>query len=160
MILPRWPRNLLLLAAVAACGEDSQRVPASAATAPAPDSAAAHSAVTQAEERLRAAMVGADTAVLAGLLAPEYLSTSAVGHTTDRQGTLMAYGGGLVKVDSAAVDDLEVRPYGGAVVSVGRMVWGGTAAGRAFGGTVRFQRVWAWRDGGWQLVANQLTGTP
>lgn len=160
MIGRRWSPHLLLLATVAACGNDAQRVPGSVAAAPAPDSAAAHAAVTRAEERLRAAMVGADTAVLAGLLAAEYLSTSAVGHTTDRPGTLMAYGGGLVKVDSAAVDDLEVRPYGGAVVSRGRMVWGGSAAGRTFSGTVRFQRVWAWRDGEWQLVANQLTGTP
>lgn len=151
---------LLALTLAAGCRPEAAPAPDAATTATPPDSASAHAAVTRAEERLRRAMVAADTAALAGLLAPEYLSTSAVGHTTDRQGALMAYGGGLVKVDSAAVDELDVRPYGSAVVSLGRMKWGGTAAGREFSGTVRFQHVWVVRDGAWRLVASQLTGQP
>lgn len=160
--MPRQTPALALLALMLAvgCRPDPAPAPDGAGAVPTPDSAAAHAAVVSAEERLRRAMVAADTGALAELLAPEYLSTSAVGHTTDRRGALMAYGGGLVKVDSAAVDELDVRPYGFAAVSLGRMVWGGTAAGREFRGTVRFQHVWVVRDGAWRLVASQLTGQP
>lgn len=122
----------------------------------APDTAAIRSQ----EERLRQAMVGGDTATLASLWAPEYLSTSAVGHTSDRAQSLMAYGGGLVNVDTAVVRDVEIRFYGTTAVALGMMDWSGSAAGRAFGGTVRFQHVWAHADGAWRLVASQLTSQP
>ena len=113
------------------------------------------------EERLRQAIVGADTAVLAALWAPEYLSTSAVGHTSTRDESLMAYGGGLVRVDSAEVSDLDIRVYGNTAVVLGLQRWGGQAAGRPFSGLARFQHVWLrQRDGSWQLVASQLTGQP
>src|SRR5690606_36424676 len=59
-----------------------------------------------------------------------------------------------------AVDELDVCPYGFAAVSLGRMVWSGTAAAREFRGTVRFEHVWVERDGAWRLVASQLTGQP
>lgn len=154
-------RLIALLLAAPVPGTACRPVPRAAeSVTAAPDSASARREVARAEERLRVAMVGADTAALASLLAAEYLSTSAVGHTTDRQGALMAYGGGLVRVDSASVAELDIRPYGGTVVSLGRMTWGGTAAGRPFAGTVRFQHVWVWQPGGWRLVANQLTGQP
>lgn len=125
-----------------------------------PASAADQPAVTQLEERLRRAIVAADTATLALLWAPEYQSTSAVGHTTNRAEALMAYGSGLVKVDTAVTRDVEVRTYGSTAVSVGSMDWAGTAAGRPFGGTVRFQHVWVLRGGAWRLVASQLTSQP
>ncbi len=105
-------------------------------------------------------MMSVDTATLARLWAREYLSTSAVGHTSDRAQSLMAYGAGLVKVDTASIRDVEIRPYGSTAVALGFMDWSGSAAGRAFGGTVRFQHVWVHADGVWRLVASQLTNQP
>lgn len=123
--------------------------------------AAARDAVTAAEARLRDAMLAADTVRLALLLAPEYLSTSAVGHTSSRSESLLAYGAGLVRVDSATVRDLDLRVYGATVVSLGRLDWAGVAAGLPFAGLARFQRVWVRQpDGRWLLVASQLTGQP
>jgi hypothetical protein len=116
--------------------------------------------IRQHEERLRRAMVASDTAVLGSLWAPEYLSTSAVGHTSNRTEALVAYGAGLVNVDTAAVRDLDVRVYGSTAVSHGMLDWAGTAAGRPFSSTVRFLHVWVANDGSWRLVASQLTNQP
>ena len=116
--------------------------------------------IRQREERLRQGMVASDTAILGSLWAPEYLSTSAVGHTSNRTEALVAYGAGLVNVDTAAVRDLAVRVYGSTAVSHGMLDWAGTAAGRPFSSTVRFLHVWVSSDGSWRLVASQLTNQP
>ena len=116
--------------------------------------------IREREERLRQGMVAGDTTVLGSLWAPEYLSTSAVGHTSNRSEALMAYGAGLVNVDTAVVRDLAVRLYGSTAVSHGMLDWTGTAAGRPFSSTVRFLHVWVAADGGWRLVASQLTNQP
>lgn len=105
-------------------------------------------------------MLAGDTMLLGSLWAPEYLSTSAVGHTSTRTESLMAYGSGLVQIDSAVVRDLDVRIYGETAVSLGLLDWAGAAAARPFTGTVRFQHVWVRQDGTWRLVASQLTSQP
>lgn len=102
-------------------------------------------------------MMTEDTAALGAIWAPEYLSTSAVGHTSTRAEALMAYGAGLVTVDTAEVHDLEVRAYGRTAVSIGVLRWAGAAAGRPFGATARFQHVWVGAGDRWQLVASQMT---
>lgn len=143
---------LLAGGVVAAC----QREP----PAPAASADAVRVEITQLEERLRQGMARADTTVLASLWAPEYLSTSAVGHTSTRAEALMAFGAGMVRLDTVTIRDLEVRPYGGAAVSLGFMDWSGVAAGSRFSSTVRFQHVWVNSDGAWRLVASQLTNQP
>lgn len=154
----------MLIAACLGCGDSKSPEPAPA-TSPAVTNTAmlpvADTATIQSlEEQLRQAIVAGDTATMAHLWASEYLSTSAVGHTSDRAQSLVAYGGGLVKVDTARVRDVQVRPYGTTAVSVGMMDWSGSAAGRPFGGTVRFQHVWVYSEGAWRLVASQLTNQP
>ena len=146
-----------LLAGAMACESEAGRP--SPAPVPPPDSGAAVAEVRTREEELRLAMLASDTAALGGLLAAEYLSTSAVGHTSTRAETILAYGARLVRVDSAAIRDLDLRVYGSAVVALGYLDWSGEAAGQPFHATARFQRVWAREaDGRWMLVANQLTG--
>lgn len=127
---------------------------------PATEDAPVRTAIERLEHRLRDAMVAADTSVLGSLWAPEYLSTSAVGHTSSRAEALMAYGSGLVQVDSAAISDLDIRVYGSSAVGLGLLTWGGQAAGRPFGATVRFQHVWVRSGDAWRLVASQLTTQP
>ncbi len=142
---------VLLLAVVTACSDTAPR-PA-VRTVVAEDT----TGVRGLEEKLTDAMVEGDTVALSGLLASEYISTSAVGHSSNRAETLMAYAAGLVNVDSARVRDVEVRPYGGTVVSMGLLDWGGSAAGHSFSSTVRFLHVWVFAQGAWRLVASQLT---
>jgi hypothetical protein len=142
----------LLAATVLACQAD--RPPGSAGDDALP------ATIRQLEERLRQGMVTGDTAVLGALWAPEYVSTSAVGHTSNRTESLMAYGAGLVNVDTAIVRDLDVRPYGRTAVGLGLLDWSGTAAARPFAGTVRFLHVWVQGEGTWHLVASQLTNQP
>ena len=137
-----------------ACGRPAPRAAATSGAAADP------AAMAPLEEQLRHAMVSADTATLARLWAPAYRSTSAVGHTTDRAQSLMAYGAGLVRVDTAVVRDITDEVRGDTTVSVGLMDWAGTAAGQPFGGTVRFQHVWVRTAAGWQLVESQLTSQP
>lgn len=148
------PALLLIIGALGASGCERAQPSRMA------DSEAVTTTVRQLEERLRAAMVASDTAVLGSLWAPEYVSTSAVGHTSNRTESLVAYGSRLVKVDSAAVRDLDVRSYGTTAVSLGLLDWGGTAAGQQFASTVRFQHVWVLSNGSWRLVASQLTSQP
>lgn len=148
------PRQFAALLAALAFACQVERQPG---TAGGDDPAAT---VRQLEERLRQGMVTGDTVVLGSLWAPEYLSTSAVGHTSNRTESLMAYGSGLVNVDTAVVRDLVVRPYGTTAVGLGLLDWSGTAAARPFAGTVRFLHVWVLGEGTWRLVATQLTNQP
>jgi hypothetical protein len=147
------PRVVFLAVLQSACQRERP-----AAAVPGADSARA--AVERLEERLRLGMLAADTTRLAALWAREYLSTSAVGHTSTRDEALVAFGSGLVRVDTAALRELDVRTYDNAAVSLGFMDWSGSAAGGPFRGTVRFQHVWVNRDGAWRLVASQLTNQP
>lgn len=140
----------LLISIVLGCAGAPDRAPSPADTV----------AVRSGEARLASAMIASDTAVLAALWAPEYVSTSAVGHTSDRAQSLMAYGAGLVRVDSVKLRDIELRPYGEAVVALGFMDWTGAAAGQPFKSTVRFQHVWAGRGDSLRIVASQLTNQP
>lgn len=149
-IFPAFPLALALLSGGSACTPRGEALPDSEVVR----------AIEQHEERLRSAIVDADTLALGGLLAPEYLSTSAVGHTSNRAESMMAYSAGLVKVDSATVAELDVRRYGNTAVSLGFMRWSGTAASRPFSGTVRFQHVWVHDGNSWHLVASQLTNQP
>ncbi len=113
------------------------------------------------EDSLRAATVRADTAVLGALYAADYLSTSAVGHTSSRDEALMAYRLGLVRADSARIGNLDIRVYGGTALVLGLLQWGGLAAGQPFAATARFQHVWVRQpDGRWQIVASQMTNQP
>jgi ketosteroid isomerase-like protein len=113
------------------------------------------------EDSLRAATVRADTAVLGALYAPEYLSTSAVGHTSSRDEALMAYRVGLVRADSARIGNLDIRVYDGTALAMGLLQWGGMAAGQPFAATARFQHVWGRQpEGRWQIVASQMTSQP
>lgn len=149
-----WRLVLAALVAthLAACTAERETPPTAIEDVPA--------TIQQHEERLRTAMLAADTATLAALWAPEYLSTSAVGHTSNRTESLTAYGAGLVRVDSAVVRDLDVRPYGTTAVSLGFLDWSGSAAGRPFRSTVRFLHVWVRADSTWRMVASQLTNQP
>lgn len=151
--LTRQAGGLLLAICLAACEPVRQ---------PEPDARNdTVSAVLRLEERLRQAMAASDTATLGALWAPEYLSTSAVGHTSNRTESLAAYGAGLVRVDSANLRDVDVRTYGTTAVSLGFLDWAGTAAGQPFRSTVRFLHVWALSDDDtWRLVASQLTNQP
>jgi hypothetical protein len=150
-VLRRW---VVLLAGcvVAACQRER---PAAAASAD-----AVRAEITRLEERLRQGMARADTTLLAPLWAPEYLSTSAVGHTSSRAEALMAFGAGMVRLDTVTIRDLDVRPYGATAVSLGFLDWSGVAAGSRFNSTVRFQHVWVNSDGVWRIVASQLTNQP
>ena len=142
----RVHRVLLLLGAtLAACSR------------PAP---AARSEIEAAEERLRAAMVAADTATLGALWAPDYASTSAVGHSTTRAEGLMAYGAGLVRVDTAALREVTVQQRGDSAVSTGILEWAGSAGGGPFGSTVRFEHRWVRQAGQWRLVSSRLSRLP
>lgn len=112
------------------------------------------------EEQLRAAMVAADTTALAAIWAPEYRSTSAVGHTTSRAEGLMAYAAGLIRVDTAALREVTVQQRGDSAVSTGLLQWAGAAAGGPFGSTLRFEHHWVRQAGQWRLVTNRLTRLP
>ena len=148
-------RPVLTLLSVLVIGCQRER-PASAN-----DGASIAASIRQSEEQLRQGMIAGDTAILGTLWAPEYLSTSAVGHTSTRAEALMAYGAGLVKVDTATVRDLGVSAYGSTTaVSHGMLDWAGTAASRPFSSTVRFLHVWVSSDRSWRLVASQLTNQP
>jgi ketosteroid isomerase-like protein len=145
----------LALAALFAGCERRPSPPSEAEESPRPD------VFISLEHRLLDAMRAADTAALGDLWAPEYRSTSAVGHTSTRAEALMAYAVGLVRVDSADVSEVDVRTYGRTAIVFGALRWGGMAAGGPFTQVARFQHVWVRQaDGRWQLVASQMTAQP
>lgn len=110
--------------------------------------------IVEAEERLRAAMLGSDVSALDELMADELVFTDHLGHVLGKQDDLGAHRSGLVKIDALTPSEQIIPVHGEvAIVSV-RVHLSGSYAGTRSEGDFRFTRVWGRSaSGGWQVVA-------
>jgi ketosteroid isomerase-like protein len=110
--------------------------------------------ISDAEDRLRTAMLRSDVGVLSELLAPELIFTNHLGQLQGRESDIAAYRSGMLKIEHLVLSEqhiLVVHEVG--IVSV-RAQLTGTYNGNPANGTFRFTRVWSLSpDRSWHVVA-------
>ena len=153
MELQRFTRRstaaaLLLLPALA------RPVHAADAKAPMP---AYEDSVRALESARGQALMHADTLALARMIADEFVEISRFGGLRTKADNMRDISSGDLKLATVKYDDQKVRLYGDVAVLTGIADNTGTFHGFAFGGKIRYMRVFVRRDGRWQAVAMQQT---
>lgn len=101
-----------------------------------------------------------DIAKLSELYADDCQLINYRGRKIDRTGVLAALRSGLLRFDSLATSDVQVRIYGGAGLVSGVQHQVAREPGgdnRAHSKDVRYTHVYLLREGRWRLVASQIT---
>ncbi|WP_027858153.1 nuclear transport factor 2 family protein [Marinobacterium jannaschii] len=110
-----------------------------------------------AEQRLKAAMVDSDIAVLDELLANDLVFINHLGHRASKQDDIALHQSGLLSIDSIEFTELQVRPEGNfAFVYVNAEIKG-LYNGAEANGSFAFSRVWSKSGSQLQLVSAQST---
>ncbi|HKA59197.1 MAG TPA: nuclear transport factor 2 family protein [Gemmatimonadales bacterium] len=113
--------------------------------------------VKAAEAKRREALLAADTAALANLMAPDFMEISRLGTVRTRVDNLRDIASGTLHLTSIKYDSLNVRVYGDVAVLTGIADNTGTMRGFPFSGKIRYTRVFVKRDGRWLAVLMQQT---
>jgi hypothetical protein len=110
------------------------------------------------QQRLAAAWIDRDRAVIERILAPEWSVTQANGSILSRANLLRAaFDTGAFRVTSMALDDLTVGLFGTTAVVRGRSVATGTDKGIAINVRMRFTDVFIKTNEEWQAVASHAS---
>ncbi len=113
--------------------------------------------ITNAEERLRLAMLASDVSTLDELLAPELIFTSHLGEVLSKQDDLAAHTSGLLKIYDLKPSEQTIQLHGEVAIVLVRMQILGSYDGNPASGDLRFTRVWAASpSGAWQIVAAHI----
>ena len=116
--------------------------------------------VLAAEDRRFAAMMQADTAALAHLLAPDLTYTHTDGAQNTRAELLQLVGSGALRYASIAPEAREVRVVGSGAVVTGRSAMRIEASGQGHAFRIRYLAIYRRGARGWELIAWQSTGLP
>jgi ketosteroid isomerase-like protein len=103
------------------------------------------------------ALLKADTAALASMIADEFVEISRLGQLRTKADNLRDLTSGALKLTAVNYDSLTVQVYGNVAILRGLANNTGTFRGFPFGGKLRYTRVFVQRDGRWQAVAMQHT---
>lgn len=98
-----------------------------------------------------------DVATIARLMADDYVKIQPDGSVLDRAAALASYVPEERAWELAEGDEYDVRLYGDTAVVVGRWTARGVNHGLRFDYRARFLSIYVWRDGHWQMVAEQST---
>ncbi len=120
-----------------------------------------HAQVSEAEERLRQAMLHSDVRVLDELIAPELLFTSHFGQLVSKADDLASHRAGLLRLTALEPSQQHIQLHPDfAVVSV-LMHLAGAYAGAPIDQNIRYTRVWAVSPtGALQLIAGHMSEIP
>ena len=116
-----------------------------------------HTTIVELEERLALAMRNSDATELDTLLANDLVFTSHLGALMSKQDDLAVHASGLLQLESLAFSEQVIRFLGEVAVVAVRVQLTGRYAGEGFGGAFRYTRVWALREGRWQVVVAQAS---
>src|SRR5205809_5340416 len=116
--------------------------------------------VLAAEDRRFAAMMQADTAALAHLLAPDLTYTHTDGAQNTRAELLQLVGSGALRYASIAPEAREVRVFGSSAIVTGQSAMRVEAGGQAHAFRIRYLAVYRHGVHGWELIAWQSTRLP
>src|SRR5947209_8833783 len=113
--------------------------------------------ITEAEEKLRLALLDADGTALAQLLADEYKVVHVNGREQSKVQFIDALTSGRAKFLRIESEEPEVREFGDTVLVIAR--WNNTIdfKGEQSAGKDRVTDVWMKRAGGWQLISSQAS---
>ena len=103
------------------------------------------------------ALLKADTTALSRMTADEFVEISRLGLLRTKADNVREIGSGALKLKTVNYADLTVRIYGDVAILHGVADNTGTYKGFAFGGKLRYTRVFVRRDHRWQAVAMQHT---
>lgn len=109
------------------------------------------------ERELVGAVLRRDSAALRRILADELTFVTPFGDVFDKQAVANIDANEDLVNDSIELDDVRVRVYGEAAVVTGRATLKARVKGLDLSGQYRYIRVYATRDGRWQVVAYQAT---
>lgn len=114
--------------------------------------------ITEAEERLRLAMLASDVETLDGLISSELVFTNHLGQVFGKQDDLDLRRSGVLRFHTLEPSEQQIKVLGDmAVVSV-RMKLSGTHAGAAFEGDLRYTRIWRLeKSDSWKIVAGHIS---
>jgi ketosteroid isomerase-like protein len=123
------------------------------------DSANVEKEVRDALEKYRTALTQHDAAALKQIWADDYTFINGAGEILTKDQRLANLGSGATSLDTITLgEDVKVRVYGNdAAVSTSRVTLKGKYSGKAVSGDYQSMTVWVKGQGGWQLVANQVT---
>jgi hypothetical protein len=107
------------------------------------------------EERTHEAFLRGDGGALDRVLAEAFISTGSDGTIATKADYIAENTHGLT-FDSIVTDDLQVRLFGDAAVTLGRVTMAGSAGDTRFDATYGFTATYVRLDGRWQLVAEHV----
>ena len=116
----------------------------------------AESEVKDAVEKYRVALMKHDAAALKQIWADDYTFINGSGQLLTKDQRLANLSSGATSLD-ITMAGMNVRVYGDAAVTTGRVTIKGQYSGKESSGDYQSMTVWAKRGSAWQLVANQLT---
>lgn len=109
------------------------------------------------QQRLIEAWVKKDRATIDSLLAGDWRVTDPTGQVLTKAQVMKELDSGERKLESGAIDDVEVRLFGNVAVVTGRTRATGSYQGNKVSVTLRFTDVFVKRRGAWRAVASQAT---
>src|ERR1044071_4635583 len=121
----------------------------------------AEQTVRDLEQKYRDAVMRQDVAAVSNLLADDFVATSSRGEIRDKAREVDDIRPTPeFKMEAFDLDDINVRACGGTAVVTGRSRLQVAFKGKSNTGLFRYTRVYVKRNGGWQVVAQQLTRLP
>lgn len=111
----------------------------------------------QIQQRLIKAWVSKDRETINALLADDWAVTDPVGRVLTKAQVMAELDSGERKLESGAIDDVNVRLFGNVAVVTGRTTATGSYQGNSVSVKLRFTDVFVKRSGRWNAVASQAT---
>jgi len=139
---------LILMASAAVAQKSSAQTP---------QTTNAEQAVRQQDDHRIHAQIAADTIALRQIYADDFLGIGPTGVVRNKEQVITDFTSHELTYQSITTADVRVRIYGNAAVETGRSTMIGVDKGRAVPHENRFTRVWAVKEGRWQLVANHYS---
>jgi len=113
--------------------------------------------ITALEEAWVAAAQKAKADAIGATLADDFVMTTPSGHVSPKDEFVSQFREGIVVIETAKMEELEVRVYGNAAVAMGMLTIKGHAQEQDLSGSYRFTDTLVQRDGKWVKVAAQFT---
>ena len=110
-------------------------------------------AILRLERKWQAAILQANTGVMASMLAEDYLGITPEGRLRTKAETLADYKDGTVHFDRVSTSEYKIRIYGSTAVVVSRAKVTGTSNGVDISGHYRYTRVYHYHSPGWKIVS-------
>ena len=125
---------------------------------PKAESAAEIKQITALEEAWVSAAQKSKADAIGEMLADDFTMTTPSGHLSPKDEFVSQFRDGIVVIETAKLEEIEVRVYGNAAVATGMLTIKGHAQDQDLSGSYRFTDTFVKRDGKWMKVAAQFTG--